>query len=338
MRHAGDRGASRRAAAWTASGWCCSRRRATRSSTSATSRRWPARPARPVRVRRRRQHDGHPARPAAARRSARDLTVGSDTKALTGHSDLLLGPREHDRRRRCTSRLQAWRNHTGSTPGPFEAWLGHRSMSTLDLRLARQAANAAAVAEVLAGSPAVPGSRWPWRAGRPVVRAGRPADAARRTAWSRPSWPTRPRWPRCLGAHPAVGGGDQLRRRAQHRRPAGPVGRRRRRRRGSCGSPAASRTPPTWSPTCQAAWPPSADRARAAGAPDRHPAAQPRSSRRRRPATPPPRTGSGAGTGSSRTAYVISQTTHERQGQLPEDHRCATGRGSAPARTPGSRR
>ena len=40
-------------------------------------------------------------------------------------------------------------------------------MSTLDLRLARQAANAAAVAEVLAGSPAVTGVRWPWRAGDP---------------------------------------------------------------------------------------------------------------------------------------------------------------------------
>jgi cystathionine gamma-lyase len=91
-----------------------------------------------------------------------DLTVGSDTKALTGHSDLLLGhvsTADED----LYARIQAWRNHTGNTPGPFEAWLGHRSMSTLDLRLARQAANAAAVAEVLAGSPAVTGVRWPWR-------------------------------------------------------------------------------------------------------------------------------------------------------------------------------
>jgi cystathionine gamma-lyase len=95
-----------------------------------------------------------------------DLTVGSDTKALTGHSDLLLGHVSttddalHDR-------IQAWRNHTGNTPGPFEAWLGHRSMSTLDLRLARQAANASAVAEVLAAAPAVSGVRWPWRHGDP---------------------------------------------------------------------------------------------------------------------------------------------------------------------------
>jgi cystathionine gamma-lyase len=40
-------------------------------------------------------------------------------------------------------------------------------MSTLDLRLARQAANAAAVAEVLAGSPSVTDVRWPWRPGDP---------------------------------------------------------------------------------------------------------------------------------------------------------------------------
>ena len=91
-----------------------------------------------------------------------DVTVGSDTKALTGHSDLLLGhvtTADND----LFARLKGFRNRTGSTPGPFEAWLGHRSMSTLDLRLARQAQNAAAVAEVLAGSSAVTGVRWPWR-------------------------------------------------------------------------------------------------------------------------------------------------------------------------------
>lgn len=94
------------------------------------------------------------------------LTVGSDTKALTGHSDLLLGhvsTTDDD----LYMRVKGFRDRTGATPGPFEAWLGHRSMSTLDLRLARQATNAAAVAEVLAGSPAVTNLRWPWRPGDP---------------------------------------------------------------------------------------------------------------------------------------------------------------------------
>jgi cystathionine gamma-lyase len=95
-----------------------------------------------------------------------DLTIGSDTKALTGHSDLLLG-HVSTRDDELYARIQGWRNHTGNTPGPFEAWLGHRSMSTLDLRLARQAENAAAVAEVLASSSSVRNVRWPWRAGDP---------------------------------------------------------------------------------------------------------------------------------------------------------------------------
>ncbi|MGY1636426.1 cystathionine gamma-lyase [Geodermatophilus sp. SYSU D00742] len=95
-----------------------------------------------------------------------DLTVGSDTKALTGHSDLLLG-HVSTTDAELYARMKAFRDHTGGTPGPFEAWLGHRSMSTLDLRLARQARNAAAVADLLAASPAVSGVRWPWRTGDP---------------------------------------------------------------------------------------------------------------------------------------------------------------------------
>ena len=95
-----------------------------------------------------------------------DVTIGSDTKALTGHSDLLLG-HVSTTDDELYARMKGWRDHTGATPGPFEAWLGHRSMSTLDLRLARQAANAAAVAELLAGSPAVSEVRWPWLPGDP---------------------------------------------------------------------------------------------------------------------------------------------------------------------------
>ncbi|MGY1649974.1 cystathionine gamma-lyase [Geodermatophilus sp. SYSU D01119] len=91
-----------------------------------------------------------------------DVTMAADTKALTGHSDLLLG-HVSTSSDEVFDRLKGWRDHTGATPGAFDAWLGHRSMSTLDLRLARQAETAAAVAEVLATHPAVTGVRWPWR-------------------------------------------------------------------------------------------------------------------------------------------------------------------------------
>ena len=77
-----------------------------------------------------------------------DYSVASDTKALTGHSDLVLGHVAC----RDTARAEAvrtWRSSTGAVPGVFEAWLAHRSPMTLDLRMARQATNALAVAELL---------------------------------------------------------------------------------------------------------------------------------------------------------------------------------------------
>jgi cystathionine gamma-lyase len=88
-----------------------------------------------------------------------DLSLGSGTKALTGHSDILLGYAAGSPE--LAAGLRLWRNRTGAIPGPFEAWLAHRSLSTLDLRLARQAENAAAVADLLAGRPEVVQVRWP---------------------------------------------------------------------------------------------------------------------------------------------------------------------------------
>jgi cystathionine gamma-lyase len=89
-----------------------------------------------------------------------DLVVASGTKALTGHSDVLLGyvATNDDA---LLARMTTWRSQTGAIPGAFDAWLAHRSLATLDLRLARQTANAAAVATLLAGRPDVTGVRWP---------------------------------------------------------------------------------------------------------------------------------------------------------------------------------
>jgi cystathionine gamma-lyase len=77
-----------------------------------------------------------------------DVAVASDSKAMTGHSDLILGhaacaSEEH------ASKLRAWRDATGAIPGPFEAWLAHRSMATLGVRLERACANALALAQAL---------------------------------------------------------------------------------------------------------------------------------------------------------------------------------------------
>ncbi len=87
-----------------------------------------------------------------------DLTVTSATKHLCGHSDLLMGyVAARDRER--ADELRGWRAMTGSIAGPFETWLAHRSLATLDVRLERGEANALALARMLEGR--VDGLRYP---------------------------------------------------------------------------------------------------------------------------------------------------------------------------------
>lgn len=98
-----------------------------------------------------------------------DLVVASGTKALTGHSDLLLGYLA-GRSAELLDKVTGWRSATGAVPGAFDAWLAHRSLATLDLRLARQTANAEALARLLADRPDVTGLRWPGLPGDPAYR------------------------------------------------------------------------------------------------------------------------------------------------------------------------
>ena len=89
-----------------------------------------------------------------------DLVVAAATKALAGHSDVLLGYTA-TRDEALHARLRAWRDTTGAIPGPFEAWLVHRSLATLNLRLERSSANALALAEALRRHPGVNDVRHP---------------------------------------------------------------------------------------------------------------------------------------------------------------------------------
>jgi cystathionine gamma-lyase len=77
------------------------------------------------------------------------FVVASDTKALAGHSDLILG---HVTTSDATlaDALRSWRTHQGAIPGPMEVWLAHRSLPTLPLRLSRQCASAERLAAFLA--------------------------------------------------------------------------------------------------------------------------------------------------------------------------------------------
>ena len=96
-----------------------------------------------------------------------DFSVSSDSKHSTGHSDLILG-HVAVRDEALAEELHAWRRLTGAVPGPFETWLAHRSLATLDVRLERQGATALALADMLAERDDVAGVRYP----------GRPGDAS----------------------------------------------------------------------------------------------------------------------------------------------------------------
>ena len=89
-----------------------------------------------------------------------DAVITSATKHLSGHADLVLGyvaVRDPD----WAQELRDWRRDAGSIPGPFEAWLAHRSLPTLGVRLERGCANALALAELLAARDDVQGVRYP---------------------------------------------------------------------------------------------------------------------------------------------------------------------------------
>jgi cystathionine gamma-synthase/methionine-gamma-lyase len=82
-----------------------------------------------------------------------DIVVHSATKYLSGHGDLtagvvVAGPPYSDA-------LEQLRKLVGGVLGPFEAWLGHRGLKTLPLRMDRQCENAREIAVSLAAHPKV---------------------------------------------------------------------------------------------------------------------------------------------------------------------------------------
>ncbi|MEU8621205.1 cystathionine gamma-lyase [Streptomyces sp. NPDC048623] len=89
-----------------------------------------------------------------------DFSVASDTKGMSGHGDLLLGHvacRDPER----AAEVRRWRKIVGAIPGPMEAWLAHRSLATLQLRIDRQCGTALTLAEALSGHRHVTGLRYP---------------------------------------------------------------------------------------------------------------------------------------------------------------------------------
>jgi cystathionine gamma-lyase len=70
-----------------------------------------------------------------------DMVVASDTKAMAGHSDVLFG-HIATRDDALFAKAVRWRKLCGSVAGPWEAFLVHRGLMTLELRLERMCSNA----------------------------------------------------------------------------------------------------------------------------------------------------------------------------------------------------
>lgn len=101
-----------------------------------------------------------------------DISLASDTKALTGHSDLLLG-HVAAKDSELIEKIDRWRALSGPALGPMEAWLALRSLTTLPLRLERQCRNAQMIAEFLVKHPCVSAVHYPGLPSHPAHEIAR---------------------------------------------------------------------------------------------------------------------------------------------------------------------
>jgi len=101
-----------------------------------------------------------------------DVVVHSLTKYAGGHSDLILGAAICCDDGLC-SRIRDWRTSAGAIPGQLETWLALRGLRTLEVRVRRQIATAAVLAERLEHHPAVSRVYYPGLSSHPHhARAG----------------------------------------------------------------------------------------------------------------------------------------------------------------------
>ncbi|HEX2083125.1 MAG TPA: cystathionine gamma-synthase, partial [Xanthomonadaceae bacterium] len=90
-----------------------------------------------------------------------DIVVHSATKYLSGHSDIVGGIAVVGDNAELAEQLAFLQNSIGAVQGPFDSFLALRGLKTLHLRMKAHCENAMAVAEFLAGHPAVEGVIYP---------------------------------------------------------------------------------------------------------------------------------------------------------------------------------
>jgi cystathionine beta-lyase/cystathionine gamma-synthase len=100
-----------------------------------------------------------------------DIVVHSATKYLSGHGDLTVGVvaagAPYD------TALEQIRKTVGYVLGPFEAWLAHRGLKTLPLRMQRQCENARLISSRLASHPKIAKVHHPALADHPDTKVAR---------------------------------------------------------------------------------------------------------------------------------------------------------------------
>lgn len=89
-----------------------------------------------------------------------DIVVMSDTKAMGGHSDILMG-HVATRNPEIFQKMRDWRDVTGAIPGPHDAWLLLRGMETLEVRFERMCSSAQEIAHRLAQHLSAENVRYP---------------------------------------------------------------------------------------------------------------------------------------------------------------------------------
>ena len=120
-----------------------------------------------------------------------DVVVHSVTKALSGHSDVVLGATVTPTSaagRALRERLHEHRTLGGAIAGPFETWLALRGIRTLALRVERAGTNAAELARRLGGHPVVTRVRYPGFGSIVSIEVGGDAELAERVATGTRLW------------------------------------------------------------------------------------------------------------------------------------------------------
>jgi cystathionine gamma-lyase len=96
-----------------------------------------------------------------------DVVVSSDSKAINGHSDVVFG-HVASRQPGIMAAVRDWRKIFGAIPGPFESWLVHRGLETLEVRFERMCGNAEALAARLGEHGKVLQVKFPGLAAHPA--------------------------------------------------------------------------------------------------------------------------------------------------------------------------